>query len=460
MVKFERMVNAGTKVINFSWGLENGTVSQAEEIAVPFALVMKKLFDSGSDDFLVVQSAGNDGHDATLNSLFATINAGTHFQTITGCSERELQKMMDRIVVAASVERPDKAGSRIEYSSFSNNGNRIDVAAPGGYILSTAPLYLSGSTGLTTKSGTSMAAAHVSGAAGLIWSACPYLTAPLVKQYLCTNSTWANGLDGDRGAPLLDAEFSVRMAVNTHLVQFNLNGGTDRMENILARGNETAFISDVVPACPGHSFLGWDENPYALIPKYEAGKGYVFGKNTTLYAIWKANPYTVMLNANGGTVSPTSIIVSYDGNYSALPMPVNPGHVFTGWFTEAGSGTIVNKADKVDLTGNITLYAHWTLKTDPLILNRTSVEMNPRQSDKIIVMGGEDGILEWTSDNVKVAVVSQDGTIFAKSTGSATITAKNIITNQSQTVWVSAKYSFWQWVLVIFTFGWIWIPLK
>ena len=290
LVKLERMVNAGTKVINFSWGLENGTASQAEEFAVPFALAMKKLFDSGFDDFLVVQSAGNNGHDASLNSLFATINTSARFQAITGCSELELQKMMDRIVVVAAVERPDKAGGRLEYCIFSNNGPRVDVAAPGGYIVSTAPLYLSGSNGLIVMSGTSMSAAHVSGVIGLVWSANPELTAPLVKEYLCANPLRANGLGDDLGAPLLDAEFSVRLALNTHIVRFD---------------------------------------------------------------------------PNGGSVSPTSIIVTNGETYSAMPTPTRANYTFDGWYTASSGGAKVSPTDTVNLNGNTTLYAQWTANSQP-----------------------------------------------------------------------------------------------
>jgi len=358
LIKLERMVNAGTKVLNFSWGLENGTASQAEQFAVPFALAMKKLFDNGFDDFLVVQSAGNNGHDATLNSLFATINTSARFRQITGCSELELQKMMDRIVVAAALERPDKVGGWLQYCSFSNNGLRVDIAAPGGSILSTAPIYLPGSNGLITKSGTSMSAAHVSGVAGLIWSANPNLPAPLVKQILCANTLKANGLGSDLGASLLDAELSVSMAMNIHFVQFDPNGGEGATQSILVLNGETTLIPGKIPVRAGYTFIGWSEQPNDTTPKYIAGESYLFNEDTTLYAIWQAKTYTLTLNANGGSVTPTSVVQARGSSYN-LPTPIRSGYTFNGWSLNGG-GSLSGNMYTFD-TSNGTVTAQWTV---------------------------------------------------------------------------------------------------
>jgi len=76
--------------------------------------------------------------------------------------------------------------------------------------------------------------------------------------------------------------------------------------------------------------------------------------------------YTVTLNANGGSVSPTSIAVTNGGTYSALPTPTRANCTFDGWYTAASGGSKVNKTDTVNLTGNTTLYAHWTADPQPV----------------------------------------------------------------------------------------------
>lgn len=64
-------------------------------------------------------------------------------------------------------------------SSFSNYGSWVDIAAPGSNILSTVP-----GNKYDYKSGTSMAAPHVAGAAAVVWSRHPSWTAAQVRERL------------------------------------------------------------------------------------------------------------------------------------------------------------------------------------------------------------------------------------------------------------------------------------
>ena len=108
----------------------------------------------------------------------------------------------------------------------------------------------------------------------------------------------------------------------------------------------------------GYTHTGWTLSGGGSLN----GRIYTFGTtNGTVTATWIVTPtYTLTLNANGGAVTPKSIVVSSGGTYKALPTPLRPGHRFDGWFTAAKGGTEVKPADKVTLTGNATLYARWT----------------------------------------------------------------------------------------------------
>jgi len=84
--------------------------------------------------------------------------------------------------------------------------------------------------------------------------------------------------------------------------------------------------------------------------------------NTTLYAYWTKNTYTVTYNQNGGSgVSPASNTVTYGGKYK-LPStnPTKVGYTFAGWFTAASGGTEVTTNTSVTATSNHSIYAHWT----------------------------------------------------------------------------------------------------
>lgn len=90
--------------------------------------------------------------------------------------------------------------------------------------------------------------------------------------------------------------------------------------------------------------------------------------NTTIYAHWAANTYTVSYNGNGADRGKTtSSEHTYD---SAKNLPSNgyekDGHAFLGWSTSPNGGVQYgNKASVVNLTATngatVTLYAQWKL---------------------------------------------------------------------------------------------------
>ncbi|MCD7737206.1 MAG: leucine-rich repeat protein [Lachnospiraceae bacterium] len=72
--------------------------------------------------------------------------------------------------------------------------------------------------------------------------------------------------------------------------------------------------------------------------------------------------YTVKLNANGGSVSTTSMSVTNGlvyGYWEKLPVPTRTGYSFAGWYTKASGGSLVTDTTTVDITGDQTLYACW-----------------------------------------------------------------------------------------------------
>ena len=93
------------------------------------------------------------------------------------------------------------------------------------------------------------------------------------------------------------------------------------------------------------------------------GKLYAPGDNvpadvTALTVQWTAPTYTVILHANGGSVSPASMTTGADGKLASLPTPTRSSYSFNGWYTEKNGGTKVT-TDTV-FSANTTVYAHWT----------------------------------------------------------------------------------------------------
>jgi uncharacterized repeat protein (TIGR02543 family) len=92
-----------------------------------------------------------------------------------------------------------------------------------------------------------------------------------------------------------------------------------------------------------------------------------YTETVTAYKFVKAT-YTVMFNANGGSVSTDSKTVTYDSTYGELPTPTRSGYVFQGWYTLPNGGVQITASSPVCFTGTQYLYAVWAADEDSLQL--------------------------------------------------------------------------------------------
>ena len=90
-----------------------------------------------------------------------------------------------------------------------------------------------------------------------------------------------------------------------------------------------------------------------------AGDSFTMPSADTTYYAHLSPKYTVIYNANGGTVSPDSFV--YTGTALTLPTPTNGSKTFEGWFTAAEGGTKVGTGgDSYVPTADIELFAQWS----------------------------------------------------------------------------------------------------
>src|SRR5262245_14902904 len=158
-------VQMGARVSNHSYG--DNVFSQAHLDAITAA---------GQAGHLVVAAAGNG------NFFGFPINNDT-----TPFYPASYKPNPDNVISVAATDSTDK------FASFSNYGaTSVDLAAPGVNIYSTVP------GGYGTKSGTSMAAPHVTGAAALIWAADPSLTMTQVRQRILSGTDSIQALNPNR----------------------------------------------------------------------------------------------------------------------------------------------------------------------------------------------------------------------------------------------------------------------
>ena len=130
-------IKMGAKVINASWGGYGSSQTLTDAVS-----------DANAKGMLFVAAAGNESNNNDLTPFYP---ASYPFGNI--------------ISVAAT----DQNDVRVPFSNFGYTS--VDVGAPGTYIISTVPTWLNnGYSYLEQFEGTSMAAPHVTGLAGLLYS--------------------------------------------------------------------------------------------------------------------------------------------------------------------------------------------------------------------------------------------------------------------------------------------------
>lgn len=158
-------------------------------------------------------------------------------------------------------------------------------------------------------------------------------------------------------------------------VSYNANGGTVSPASAKAEYGKTVTLP--TPSKSGYTCLGWSSSASASSAAYACGASYTVNANITLYAVWKANSYTVSFNANGGSCSTSSKQVAYNSAYGTLPTPTRTGYTFNGWYTEANGGTKISADTKVTVTADQTLYAQWTINTYTVSFNANGGSVSP-----------------------------------------------------------------------------------
>lgn len=180
----------------------NILTTQAEIAGSMLKRLIEDIQSNGGDDFVIVISAGNSNSTTFYKDKSATYGYAEEqdvAMTLTpdsGNSEAKYNNFLalidepmvkDRIIVVGSVGQNTNArglmAEKYIYSEYSCVGDRVDIVAPGDDICSLV------TDGYATLSGTSMAAPHVTGVAGLAFATNPDLSGPEVKAILTGLST-------------------------------------------------------------------------------------------------------------------------------------------------------------------------------------------------------------------------------------------------------------------------------
>ncbi|MBM3381632.1 MAG: hypothetical protein FJY29_04235 [Betaproteobacteria bacterium] len=148
-------ISNNAKILSNSWGTEFSS-----------ALFAKAISLARSKGVLVVAAAGNESAPKAIFPAYLT-------------------NVYPNVLSVASSEQSG------DLSSFSNYADGVDIAAPGGGILSTVP-----GNQYQIFSGTSMAAPHVAGAAALLWNSFPNKSLEDIKTALLQGADYISRYEG------------------------------------------------------------------------------------------------------------------------------------------------------------------------------------------------------------------------------------------------------------------------
>ncbi len=148
---------------------------------------------------------------------------------------------------------------------------------------------------------------------------------------------------------------------NTYTVSYNANGGSGAPGSQSKTHGTALTLSSSRPTRSGYTFLGWATSSSATSAAYQPGGSFTTNANTTLYAVWKANTYTVSYNANGGSGAPGSQSKTHG---TALTLsssrPTRSGYTFLGWATgSTATSAAYQPGGSFTTNANTTLYAVW-----------------------------------------------------------------------------------------------------
>ena len=164
-----------------------------------------------------------------------------------------------------------------------------------------------------------------------------------------------------------------------YTVSYDANGGTGAPSTQNKDYGKSITLSNIVPTRTGYTFQGWSTSSSATTASYQPGATFSIDSNTTLYAVWKVNTYTVKYNANGGSGTMSDSSHTYDVSKSLTTNAfTKPGCTFIGWSTSSSvtTATYTDGQSVKNLTpingSTVNLYAVWQDSTAVLSVDSTN----------------------------------------------------------------------------------------
>lgn len=154
-------------------------------------------------------------------------------------------------------------------------------------------------------------------------------------------------------------------SLKKYTVSYNVGGGDNAPANQTKTHGVDLTLSNQTPTWTGHTFVEWNTAADGTGTSFSPGGTFAIDANTTLYAIWSLNTYTVSFNANGGSGAPANQTKNYGETLTLSDtVPTRSGYDFVEWNTASdGSGSSYMPGDSYISNAALTLYAIWIKST-------------------------------------------------------------------------------------------------
>lgn len=251
-------------------------------------------------------------------------------------------------------------------------------------------------------------------------------------------------------APLANGEFTLGSAVDGN--RYMVYGVTDYSDGFTLTSNNLVYI-DQSEGKDGKVTLTYKPSRTDSATVIVVGD---FGSGIESRIVELKTGYTVTWNIDGKTV--TEIYAAGD-KLTPPTVPSKSGYTFKGWNKSVPSTMPAN-----DLTFTA-VYEKNVEKKSVKSVSIDDISLNYKKSTTLKpTIKADDGAkykVEYSTSNAKVATVDQNGKVTATKRGSGTATITCTVTDSNgnvvkDTCKVNVSLTWWQWIITIVLFGWIW----